>query len=202
MPWPWRHDSLEKRIARFVNDAAKWIESAWPKADGPAGYAGQQQHLQAVFRKLESGWPPDELPALAADVFFHPTLWFESEPTCSGRIQHLLWVYLASNPPKDIVSRIEGRMRHLLEHPCDAEIPSRQRMQRMYTSSPMHFYIPDMRSCLQLLAHLQPTPQVLELIHRIVLGRFNEQPVSAPCFIRSKELWGSFIVCAGSPNRA
>lgn len=173
-------DPLEKRISRFVDDAMAWVDHVWPERQGPG-----PPDLRSALRHLESRWPAAELPALASDVLFDPARWFARDPGRSGRIQHLLWVYVAKRPPMDIAGRIEARIRRMLERPCDSEVPLDP---RAFTSSPNLFYSPDLGASLELPTRVSSTHRVVELIRRIVVGEFNEHPVPAPCFLRNRQM--------------
>lgn len=143
-----------------------------------------RQWVSAGMVWLEARIPANQLPSMAADMFFHPALWWEASPQfpLPNRMDDLpllkhtiLAAVLLLNPPGDFIERIAARLQHIL---LERNLPpeNEARLQKWLASNQQidtAYYPPNLRECIDLLLILPPTPPLLDQILNLLRGKYN-----------------------------
>ena len=135
---------------------------------------------QEIIDQLIQKFPHTKLVAMAPDMYFNPTQWqLKINSAACHRINTILGNILIQHQPEKVHIFIEDRLKQIWKNPFEnTELTYGK---KHHQTSINHYYLPPwIRHCFRLLANLKPTPEILTLIKRILIGEFNYGPFQIP----------------------
>jgi len=216
--WPWSQSPLEKRASELAVELIATLGDPWPpdllrtgrQAGMPQWDEGGAEKaaapaIEESIRRLSRGHSEAELGLVAAETYFQPGLWrWHFIEDGRGRaMDFILRACVIRSPPPGITSMIQQRIQRLLQFPCGHEEERFPHRGGAAGDDPEPYFRPKLSDCLELLLQLPPTPGVLDLTRRLVVGEFDLPVISATCWApreRTPPRWYEILFSLRGPG--